>query len=35
MIFPGGVGSPVVAENQWLAIEKIPKNRRNTKKSAK
>jgi hypothetical protein len=35
MIFFGGVGSLLVTENQQLAAGKIPKNRKNTKKSAK
>jgi hypothetical protein len=35
MIFFGGAGPPLVAENQWLATEKIPKTGKNAKKSAK
>jgi hypothetical protein len=35
MIFFGGVGSPLVVERQWLVTDKIPKNVKNTKKSAK
>jgi hypothetical protein len=35
MIFFGGSGSPVVAENQQLATENIPKSLRNSKKSVK
>jgi hypothetical protein len=34
-IFFGGVGPPLVLETQWLAAGKIPKTRKNTKKSAK
>jgi hypothetical protein len=35
MIFFGGVGPPLVAENQQLATEKILKNHKNAKKSSK
>jgi hypothetical protein len=35
MILFGGVGSAVVVERQRLAAEKVPKNRINSKKSAK
>jgi hypothetical protein len=35
MIFLGGVGRLLVAENQQLAAWKITKNSKNTKKSAK
>jgi hypothetical protein len=31
----GGVGLLLVVGGQWLATEKIPKNRKNAKKSAK
>jgi hypothetical protein len=34
-IFFGGVGSPHIVERQLLAMEKIPKNRKNACKSAK
>ena len=34
-IFFGGAGSPHVAHNQRLAMAKIPKNRKNAKKSVK
>jgi hypothetical protein len=29
------VGSPLAVERQWVATEKIPRNVKNTKKSAK
>jgi hypothetical protein len=34
-IFLGGVGSALMVERQWVAMEKVPGNRKNTKKSAK
>jgi hypothetical protein len=35
MIFFGGVEAAVVAEKQEFAAEKVPKKRKNAKKSAK
>jgi hypothetical protein len=35
MIFFGGAESRLVIERQWIMTEKIPKNRKNAKKSAK
>jgi hypothetical protein len=35
MIFFEGVEATLVVETQWLATGKIPKNRKNAKKSAK
>jgi hypothetical protein len=35
MIFFGGVGEALVAEKQGFANEKVPKKRKNAKKSAK
>jgi hypothetical protein len=35
MIFFGGVGAALAAQKQRVAMEEIPKNRKNTKKCAK